>query len=108
MNFSPINQEVKKVHSSKLPYLLGSFVLILFVAQVLVSNRLAASGLKLTKIETEIQTLTENSTDMRQKIASFSSLKTIEDKAKGMGFVITTKPVYLAQEPPVAFESSIQ
>lgn len=105
MNFSPIKREpTKTVRTSRLPYLLGSFVLILLVAQVLVSNRLATSGLKLTKIENEIQSLSEGSTDMRQKIASFSSLRTIEDKAKEMGFVVVTKPIYLAAEPPVAFD----
>jgi cell division protein FtsL len=77
-------------------------VIILLILQVVVSNRLATTGIKIAKIETDIEQLTQENADIKQQIASASALRTIQSKAKQLGFTQTVKPIYLDSAPKVA------
>lgn len=97
---------VKKsgVRNLSLPTLLGVIVLGLLVFQVIVSNRLATSGLKITVLENEISELNKANSLYSEKIASASALTTIRVRARELGFVKTITPVYFSQDEPVAFD----
>lgn len=89
---------------SVLPFFLGIIVLGLLVAQVIVSNRLATSGLKITDLENEISDLNQANSLYTEKIASASALTTLRSKAKELGFVKNISPVYFSRDVPVAFD----
>jgi len=97
-----VNQKPKQ--RTNLPSLLGGLVIVLLILQVIVSNRLATTGLKISQIETNIEKLRQGNADLNQQIASASALLTIQDEAKKLGFVKTSKPVYLSQDLPVALD----
>lgn len=96
-----------KINSHKkdrtlLPILLAVTVAVLLLIQVVVSNRLATAGVKINKIEEEIQDLALENTNLTEQIASASSLLTLREKATKLGYTRTIKPVYLAQDLLVA------
>lgn len=94
----------KVVNHSRMPTFLGVIVMMLLFLQVMVSNRLATVGTSIAKIEKDVQQLNEENIDLRQKIASNSSLLVIENKAKLLGFTTEVKPIYISREPSVAFD----
>ncbi len=87
---------------TKLPLMLGSAILILLIIQVLVSNNLANYGTTISKIEIEIGDLTQENQLLEEKIASASSLMTLNEKAKKIGFVKVVNPHYFSNQIPVA------
>ncbi|RJR15544.1 hypothetical protein C4579_01875 [Candidatus Microgenomates bacterium] len=106
MRKRPMLQKIEQGRkvNPKLPRLLTIISVVLMVLQVIVSNRLANMGLQISQTDTEIQSITQENTDLRQKIASASSLLTLEEKAQELGFVIPSQPVYLSKDLPVALD----
>ena len=89
---------------TKVPRLLVLFVVVLLVIQVVVSNRLATTGVEITEIEQDILVQKELNNDLRQKIASVSSLMSLKDRSQDIGFNQPISPNYLSNEFPVALE----
>ena len=87
-----------------LPGLLVFVVLSLLILQVFVSNWLATSGLEISEIDHDIQNLTAENADLRQQIASASSLTTLRTKAADLGFIYPARPVFFNKEPVVALD----
>ncbi|MEK7543822.1 MAG: hypothetical protein AAB557_03075 [Patescibacteria group bacterium] len=81
-----------------LPFL----VVILLVVEILVTNELAGFGKKVSQIDRSIDTLQEENQLLQEKVASLSSLLTIEDKSKALGF-ISSPPVITIGAQDVAF-----
>ena len=98
----PFRLEPKSEMRTKMPKLLGVFILLLLVVQIIVSNRLANFGSHLSQVENEISTLTEANQQLEEKIASSSSLMAVADKAKQLGFTKNMTPVYLSRDVSVA------
>jgi cell division protein FtsL len=61
-------------------------VVSLFLVQLVFANSLATDGEKLAKIDQEIQKLNEENTTLKVEIARESSLVTLSQKAKDIGF----------------------
>ncbi len=87
---------------TRLPKLLIALIIGLLVIQVVVSNRLATSGLKIVQMETDIGRLNQENGDIRQEIASASALLTITEKAKALGFIKKAQPLFISVIQPVA------
>lgn len=79
-------------------------IIILLIAQILVSNRYAVSGSKLNELEKQIHAVSDNSELLREKIASASALSTLRTKAADMGYNRKVLPVFLTKELPVALK----
>ena len=94
--------ELQSKPRTKLPRFLILLCLGLMVLQVLVSNRLANMGLKISEIDQHIQEVTGENNDLRGMIASESALLSIKQKAHELGFVQPGKPVYLSNDLPFA------
>ncbi|MCL4382540.1 MAG: hypothetical protein M1575_00085 [Patescibacteria group bacterium] len=77
---------------------------ILLLLQVFVANRLTTAGLTLSQTENETMILRDENEFLERKIASFSSLVSVSQKAAEAGY---TKPklYYLVSEVPVALEN---
>lgn len=78
--------------------------IILLFLQVLVANRLTTAGLTLSQMDNEVMTLRDENEFLERKIATFSSLVSVSQKAAEAGY---TKPklYYLVAEIPVALEN---
>lgn len=95
----PIGKKTKKM---LLPIILNGIVILLLLAQVIVSNRLATTGSNMNSLEEEIQTLAQQNKLLDEQIASNSALLTLKQRSVILGFTKTIKPIFLSQEPPVA------
>lgn len=95
-------EEVHQKPRTKLPRFLLVLCVCLMVLQVLVSNRLANMGLKISEIDQTIQEVTGENNDLRGMIASESALLRIKEKAQVLGFVHPAKPIYLSDDLPFA------
>lgn len=82
--------------------ILPFFVVILLVVEILVTNELAGFGKRVSQIDRSIDTLQEENQLLQEKVASLSSLLTIEDKSKALGF-ISSPPVITIGAQDVAF-----
>ncbi len=78
-------------------------IFLLFL-QVLVANRLTTAGLTLSQTESETTILRDENEFLERKIASFSSLVSVSQKAAEAGYV-KPKIYYLVSEVPVALEN---
>lgn len=87
------------------PYLLSGSVILLILIQIVLSNHLALAGRDIKLIETQIQDLTQENTELSEKVASDSALLTINAKAQNLGFVKTIKPLYLSETQAMAHET---
>lgn len=76
---------------------------LLLVVEILVTNELAGFGKKVTEADRAIDTLKEENQLLQEKVASFSSLLAIEEKARALGFTTTPTVIPLGQED-VAFQ----
>ena len=85
--------------------LLALILILLGVFQLIISNRLATAGEKLTQINKEIKALEEENERLKKEIAISSSLTTIAKKADEMGFLKVENFLYLTSEP-FAFKNS--
>lgn len=63
----------------------------LFIGQILLSNELAGTSSIVASLDREIIVYTDKNMDLKQKIASESSLAVISHKAKATGFTEVKK-----------------
>lgn len=75
--------------------LLPVFAALLVVIEIILMNQMASSGSTLQSVDTTIDTLRSENSLLEQKVASASSLATIESRATEMGFVQPGKNQYL-------------
>lgn len=64
----------------------GLVAAVLFMGQLIFSNKLATDGKKLAEIEAEVQRLEQNNNILKTEIAKESSFATISKKAYELGF----------------------
>lgn len=77
------------------------------VCQIVFTNELAGVGSSLQSYDSKIETLVTENATMNQKVASFSSLLTVEERAKAMGFVETKKYLTIGESQfPVALNTA--
>lgn len=88
--------------SNRVSIFLGVIIFALLLVQVIVSNTLSTTGEVISKVDREISDLKDQNNDMREKIASYSALTTIESKAKELGLSKRIAPQYISPELPVA------
>lgn len=91
-----------KAPKRRLPLLVGASVIALLITQIIVSNSLATTGSGVSQTEKEIQDLKDENALLREHIASAAALLTVKEKAKELGLVMSSKPVYLESEADVA------
>lgn len=77
--------------------------ILLLVVEMFVTNELAGFGKKVAQTDHAIDALREENQLLSEKVASLSSLLTIEEKARVLGFVATPKTVTIGAED-VAFQ----
>ena len=75
---------------------------VLLVVEILVTNELAGFGRKVAQADRAIDTLREENQLLQEKVASLSSLLTIEEKARALGYTTTPMVVTIGMED-VAF-----
>ncbi len=83
--------------------ILPLLVIILLVVEILVTNELAGFGKKVSETDRAIDTIKEENQLLQEKVASLSSLLTIEEKSRGFGFVWTPPFVTIGAQD-VAFQ----
>ncbi len=76
---------------------------ILVIMQVVISNHLIGSGKTVSEIEEELLVIRQENEELRQQIASSSSLLTLGEKAKALGFEKNIHTLFITVESPVAF-----
>jgi cell division protein FtsL len=76
--------------------------LLLAGAKIVVSNRLATFGQRLSQIDQEIKDLRKEKYLLEEKIYQLASLEKINQRAQELGFCRTNEIVYLSLEVPVA------
>lgn len=82
--------------------ILPVIVVLLFVVEILVTNELAGFGRKVGDANSAIDALKEENQLLQEKVASLSSLLSVEEKARSLGFTTTPTVVSLGYED-VAF-----
>ncbi|MBI5465526.1 hypothetical protein HY946_02860 [Candidatus Gottesmanbacteria bacterium] len=90
----------------KLAKIIISITLFLLLLQVVVANRLTTAGLTLDSLADQEQELRQENELLERKIATFSSLTQVAQKAAEAGFV-KPQPFYLIPEFPVAQELNV-
>lgn len=82
--------------------LLPLVVVLLLVVEIIVTNELAGYGKKVAETDRAIDVLREENQLLQEKVASLSSLLTIEEKAHALGFTAFPNIVTIGTED-VAF-----
>jgi len=82
--------------------ILPLIVIFLLVVEILVTNELAGFGRKVGDANREIDALKEENQLLQEKVASLSSLLSVEEKARALGFTTIPTVVSLGYED-VAF-----
>lgn len=77
-------------------------VLFLAVTKIIVSNRLATFGQRLTQIDQEEMALKKERYLLEEKIYQLSSLESVKERAEGLGFDRAKEIVYYGREVPMA------
>jgi hypothetical protein len=99
-----MKRNITKLLFRLLPLTVG----ILICIEIISINQFASSGHAVHAIEDSITTLKEENSILVQRVASASSLMTIAERVKDMGFVKPTKSQYLTivpEELPVAYHN---
>lgn len=85
---------------------LAVIVLTLSAYRIYLGNALVAVSRSVVAVDQEIQAVAALNQDMRQKIASFSSLQVIESQARELGLTQKPESLVLWQDRlPVAFRN---
>lgn len=83
-------------------HMLPFLVVILLVVEILVTNELAGFGKKVSVTDRSIDVVKEENQLLQEKVASLSSLLTIEEKSHSLG-LITSPTVVTIGRQDVAF-----
>lgn len=83
-------------------YLVLGIISAIACAQLYIAHQLSTAGIDMTLLQREITELDTQNEDLRHKIASASSLRTISTKATELGFVKAS--FQYIQQSPVAFK----
>lgn len=73
-------------------------VVLLLIVEILVTNELAGFGRKVGDANRAIDALKEENQLLQEKVASLSSLLTVEEKAHDLGFTSTPNAVTIGTE----------
>lgn len=76
---------------------------VLLVVEMLVTNELAGFGRKLAETNKAVDAIKEENQLLQEKVASLSSLITIEEKARTLGFIFSPTVVTIGGQD-VAFQ----
>lgn len=90
----------------KLAKIIAIIAIFLLLLQVVVANRLTTAGLTLDSLAGQEQGLRQENELLERKIATFSSITYIAQKAAEAGFA-KPQPFYLIPEFPVAGQINI-
>lgn len=96
---------MKEEKKSLGPYFVFFLVLILSVLQIIISNRLASYGKKISKLSDQTKEMNLANERIKKKIASSSALTTLTAKAKDLGFTQKANVIYLDELYSVAQNS---
>lgn len=88
----------------KLAKIIIGLIIFLLLLQVVVANRLTTVGLTLGSLADQEQNLKEENELLERKIATFSSLTQVAQRAQEAGFV-KPQPFYLIPEFPIVLEN---
>lgn len=88
----------------KLPVLIIFLVVILALAQLAITHRLATAGETIKEIEIKAQRLEDKNELLRQEITQLGSLRRVAQEAEELGFVRQNNLLHLTPEVPVALK----
>ncbi len=77
-------------------------IIVLSVLQVTVANSISTTGIELEKIQQEITMYQKQNTALHEQLLQASSLTTISEEAKNLGFVETNSQMVLSEPLPLA------
>ena len=83
-------------------FLLITSILVLIIVQLILSNQLAGSSGKLSKILTEVDFIERENRDLSVKIYQMGSISNLKEKAAGFGFSEAKKFLFVKQNFLVA------
>ena len=81
---------------------MSTVILVLVVAQVVVSNSLSTTGEDLGAMQSQIATLKRENTILSERILTLSSLDHVASLAATDGFVISGTPIVVSAPLPLA------
>lgn len=93
------------MRKSKLLLVLFSFILVLSVVQIIVSNRLSTTGIALGKIDQKVNMYNQENEKLREQLLTMSSLTQIASVASSLGFVSNKSQVVLTAPLPIAIRN---
>jgi cell division protein FtsL len=93
---------MKKKGRTNLIFLVIFLVVILAVTKIIVSNRLATFGQRLTQIDQEKIDQKKEKSLLEEKIYQSTSLESVLGRAQTLGFERAQQIVYYGQDVPVA------
>ncbi|HSX40239.1 MAG TPA: hypothetical protein VLF68_01360 [Candidatus Saccharimonadales bacterium] len=79
-------------------------ILVLSIAQIVVSTRISTTGIALGSIETQTQALKTENLLLNEKILTLSSLTHIASQAAQIGFTTKTAQIVLSNSQPIAIK----
>ncbi len=93
---------MKKRGKINLTFLVIFLVIILAVTKLIVSNRLATFGQRLTRIDQEKIDQKKEKLLLEEKIYRLTSLESVQGRAQALGFNRAQEIVYFGRDVPVA------
>ncbi len=97
-----MNLSSQKSRSTKLIWLIFTFVFFLVLAQLFVSHRLVSSGETVKKLEVEAKSLSQKNTLLKEEIGKMGSLSRIASEAAKLGLGRASQILHLTPQIPVA------
>ena len=90
---------MKKIIAISFPLFL--FVVILLLTQIVVSNMLSTTGVKLDSLQSDIIKYHKANTHLREKVLSDTSFRNVASSAAEMGFIDVKTNVYISNQLPI-------
>ena len=99
----------KKAHKQKnkvsLTLMVVGIVLILLLAQMLISYRLAIAGEEVKSLEIAAQEIGDENQLLKERINQMGSLSRVQQQSRMLGLVKTNQVLYLTPQVPVALKT---
>jgi len=95
---------MSKIFSKKLIYFLLGWLIILGLVQLFLGGEIGYQSRQAAEVEEKIQKLEQENCFLEEKIAQFSSLEVIENKALAQGLIKDTSLVNFSNVLPVALK----